>query len=74
MKATDMHEAGKITTTGEAEEGSTHKLGSFTSIIRGPVVYFAWDAISVPRQFSRLQAWMIPSPGQLHGLVTDVRL
>lgn len=49
MKATDMHEAGKITTTGEAEEGSTHKLGSFTSIIRGPVVYFGWDTISVPK-------------------------
>ena len=68
MRATDMHDVGKITTTGEAEEGSIHKH-SFTHVYNPSAsLLLCLDTISVPGDFSRLQAWVSPSPGQLDGL------
>ena len=54
MRATDMHDAGKITTTGEAEEGSTYKH-RFTRVYnRRTSLLLCLDTISVPGEFSRL--------------------
>ena len=74
MRASDMHDAGEIATTGEAEEGSTHKH-RFTHVYNPRTsLLLCSDTISVPGEFSRLQACRSPSPGQLDGLVKDVRL
>ena len=54
----DMHDAGKITTTGEAEEGSTHKHRLIHVYKLMASHLLSLDTIFVPWEFSRLQAWM----------------
>ena len=55
MRAIDIHDAGKITTTGEAEEGSTHKH-RFTHVYKSrashvlslDTIFCAWGILAAP--------------------------